>query len=263
MQAVKYRCYGLLLALLCCSASFVYASGSIVLVVDDIGNQRAVGRAAIDIPWVSTVAIMPGRPYTQELAEYAFQKNKEVIIHAPMSNMGDFPLGALGLDRRDGKAQLLANLKQSIETVPHAVGLSNHMGSRLTQDREAMQWVMAELKKSGFYYFDSLTISGSVAWQVAKESDIPWYRRQIFLDHYQTEEFIAAQWQKAVLRAQRGEVVTVICHPYKETLAFFQTLSPTAEELTMSQPLSAVLNYPAEKAAPLPPVNQRNFPEEA
>ncbi|TCS43007.1 divergent polysaccharide deacetylase family protein [Reinekea marinisedimentorum] len=257
MRAVKALVALHLLALLFCSASHSYASGSIVLILDDLGNQRDIGREAIDIPWVSTVAVMPGRPFSQELAEYAHARSKEVIIHAPMSNTTDFPLGALGLDRADGKVQLLANLQKAIQSVPYAVGLSNHMGSRLTQDREAMNWVMKELKQAGFYFFDSRTIATTIAWEAARDAHIPWSIRQIFLDHYQTQEFIAGQWQKAVDRARDGENITVICHPYAETIRFFRELDPAQYELTQTAPLSSVLNY-APVQLPL-----RNFPEGA
>jgi polysaccharide deacetylase 2 family uncharacterized protein YibQ len=255
MQVVKKLFSIVLMALLFCSASYSYSSGSIALIIDDLGNQYETGMEAIDIPWISTVAVMPGRPFSKELAEYAHARDKEVIIHAPMSNTTNFPLGALGLDRAEGKLQLLSNLRQAIASVPYAVGLSNHMGSRLTQDREAMGWVMSELKKAGFYFFDSRTIATTIAWEEARDAGIPWSMRQIFLDHYQTPEFIEGQWQKAVEHARAGENVTVICHPYAETISFFQQLDRSQSDVIKTVPLSAVLNY-APVELPL-----RNFPE--
>jgi polysaccharide deacetylase 2 family uncharacterized protein YibQ len=71
----------MLTVLLSSSAVFVSAQGKIVLVIDDLGNQRRAGRSVIDSPWVTTVAIMPGRPFTEELAQYAFAQGKEIIIH--------------------------------------------------------------------------------------------------------------------------------------------------------------------------------------
>ncbi|MFT4675554.1 MAG: polysaccharide deacetylase 2 family uncharacterized protein YibQ, partial [Reinekea sp.] len=104
----------IVMVLLSSSAVFVSAQGKIVLVVDDLGNQRRAGRAVIDSPWVTTVAIMPGRPFTEELAQYAFEQGKEIIIHMPMSNETDFPLGPLGLNRIDGKATLMQNLATAL-----------------------------------------------------------------------------------------------------------------------------------------------------
>lgn len=222
----------------------VYANGRLVLVMDDLGNQRSSGLDAIALPWVSTVAIMPGRPFTQELAEYAHELGKEVIVHAPMSNLTDFPLGPMGLTRDHGSQSLLDNLRLAIDSVPFAVGLSNHMGSRLTQDVEAMSWIMRELRRQNLYYFDSRTISGTIAWKVADEHSVPWSMRQVFLDHYQTQEFIAGQWQLAQERVANGETVTVIAHPYPETLAFFNDLADFPQNRLSLVPLSQILHYP-------------------
>ena len=242
--------------LLSSSAVFVSAQGKIVLVVDDLGNQRRSGRSVIESPWVTTVAIMPGRPFTEELAQYAFEQGKEIIIHMPMSNETDVPLGALGLNRADGKATLLENLHIALAGVPHAVGLSNHMGSRLTQDREAMGWVMAMLKQVGFYFFDSRTVSSTVAYQVAAQYQLPWAMRNIFLDHYRTEDFIAQQWHLALTKARQGETVTVIAHPYPETLRFLNNLQLEPSDLALLLPISQVLNY-AERE----PRSLRNLPQ--
>ncbi|EAR09575.1 divergent polysaccharide deacetylase family protein [Reinekea blandensis] len=220
------------------------ASGRLVLVMDDLGNQYRLGLDAIALPSVTTVAIMPGRPYTRELAEYAHSLGKEVIIHAPMANLTDFPLGPMGLTREKGPESLLKNLRDAIDSVPYAVGLSNHMGSRLTQDGEAMGWIMQELKRQNLYFFDSKTIASSIAWQVAQNHFIPWSSRQVFLDHYQTEAFIASQWRLALAQVDQGQTVTVIAHPYPETLAFFQNRREMTQDTAFSVPLSHVLNYP-------------------
>lgn len=233
-----------LVALLLCSATVVFAKGSITLVLDDIGNQYTAGIAAIDAPFVTTVAIMPGRPYSQELAKYTHQNGIEIIIHAPMSNTTDFPLGAFGLDKRDGREKLEQNLISAIESVPHAIGLSNHMGSRLTQDRQAMHWVMNILKPYQFYFFDSQTVSNTVAWQVANAHGIPWARRQVFLDHQKDSDFLNRQWQQAVQKARQGQDVRVICHPYPETVAFLNQLDPSDYSDINFLPLSAKLHYP-------------------
>jgi polysaccharide deacetylase 2 family uncharacterized protein YibQ len=230
--------------LLFSSAVFASASGKLVLVLDDLGNQLNSGKAAIELPWVTTVAIMPGRPYTHILADHAHALGKEIIIHAPMSNSIDFPLGPMGLSREHGKQSLIANLKLAIQSVPHAVGLSNHMGSRLTQDFQAMSWIMSELRDNEFYYFDSRTVSTTVGWEAASHYAIPWAMRQYFLDHYQDPSFMASQWAKAVSRAKAGENITVICHPYPETLAFLSKLKLSKEDRDYLVPLSSVLHYP-------------------
>lgn len=198
----------------------------VAVVVDDLGNQWASGLEAIAVPYIQTIAIMPGRPYSRKLAEASYRASKTVIVHAPMSNQRDFPLGPLGLDRREGRHQLLANLGLGLESVPYAEGLSNHMGSRLTRDGEAMSWIMEELKDRNLFFFDSLTVADSQGWRMAKAMGVPWNRRQVFLDNVPNQEYLARQWRAALDIAERQGSVTIICHPYPETLAFFANLDP-------------------------------------
>lgn len=198
----------------------------IAVVVDDLGNQWRSGLEAIDVPFIQTIAIMPGRPYSRQLAEVSHNSGKTVIVHAPMANYADFPLGPFGLDRADGRAGMLRNLQEGLDSVPHAEGLSNHMGSRLTQDAEAMGWIMTELKERDLFFFDSLTVASSQGWRVARDMGLPWSRRHVFLDHEPTPDFINQQWQLALRRAEEQGYVTVIGHPYPETLAFFAELNP-------------------------------------
>ena len=222
----------------------------VAVVVDDLGNQWRSGLAAIRVPYIKTVAIMPGRPYTERLAEASNQAAKTVIVHAPMSNQSDFPLGPLGLDRAQGRLQLLDNLWQGLDGVPHAEGLSNHMGSRLTRDAEAMAWIMAELKDRNLFFFDSLTVADSQGWQVAHDMGVPWRRRQVFLDHQQTPDFMARQWQRALAIAREQGSVTIICHPYPETLAFFAGLNPEQYRDIEWVSIKSLLNPPEKRPVP-------------
>lgn len=233
----------------------------VAVVVDDLGNQWRSGLEAIRIPYIKTVAIMPGRPYTERLAEASRRAAKTVIVHAPMSNQSDFPLGPLGLDRAQGRQQLLSNLWQGLDGVPHAEGLSNHMGSRLTRDSEAMAWIMAELKNRNLFFFDSLTVADSQGWQVAHAMGVPWHRRQVFLDHEQTPDFLARQWERALEIARERGSVTIICHPYPETLAFFASLDPEQFRDIEWVSIKTLLNSPEKR--PVPRWRPHNYPRGA
>ncbi len=222
----------------------------IAVIVDDLGNQWRNGLAAIDIPFIQTVAIMPGRPYSRRLAEASKQAGKTVIVHAPMANQSDFPLGPLGLDRNEGRARLLSNLGEGLDDVPYAEGLSNHMGSRLTRDEEAMSWIMAELNARDLFFIDSLTVSDSKAWQTAERMGVPWHRRQVFLDHKPTRRFMAGQWRQALDIARKRGAVTVICHPYPETLAFFASLDPADYPDVEWVSVKALLSHPEPRPIP-------------
>jgi polysaccharide deacetylase 2 family uncharacterized protein YibQ len=241
------------LCLLLAWAGLTQASTQVAIVVDDLGNQWRAGLSAINIPFVQTLGIMPGRPFTQALAQETHRAQKTVIVHAPMSNQRGLPLGPLGLDRAEGREQLLANLLAGLDGVPFAEGLSNHMGSQLTRDAEAMGWVMAELKQRQLFFFDSLTIADSQGWRVADAMGVPWSRRRIFLDHERTPEFLARQWQQALAIARRQGNVTIICHPYPETLAFFASLDPADYPDIEWVSLKPLLHQP-QPMEPEPPI---------
>lgn len=241
----------MLLLLLLISSAMAGERPRVAVVIDDLGNHWVSGLEAIAVPYIQTIAIMPGRPYTRRLAEVSYRASKTVIVHAPMSNQGDFPLGPMGLDRREGRDQLLANLWQGLDSVPHAEGLSNHMGSRLTRDGEAMSWIMSELKDRNLFFFDSLTVADSQGWRMAQSMGVPWNRRQVFLDNVQNQEYLMRQWNVALDIARRTGSVTIICHPYPETLAFFAGLDPDEYRQFEWVSLKRLLIDPEPREAPL------------
>lgn len=237
-----------IIGLLFSSPFHVLAQGRIALVIDDLGNQLGAGQETIASAFVQTVAIMPGRPHSAALAEKAQRAGLEVIIHLPMANLTDFPLGKFGLYESDSFYSFSEVVRSAIASMPQAVGLSNHMGSRLTQDRLSMQWLMAVLKSEGLYFLDSRTVHTTVAWQVAESHGVPWAMRHVFLDHEKNMAFVERQWEMAVERASLGENVIVIGHPYPVTLAFLNSVRAQVMAADIQfVPLSEFLNYPEAK----------------
>ena len=68
-------------------------------------------------------------------------------------------------------------------SVPGAVGVNNHEGSALTENKEAMKFLMAELKARNLFFLDSLTNPKSVAYATAIEFGLKAARRDVFLDN--------------------------------------------------------------------------------
>ncbi|MBU2098858.1 MAG: divergent polysaccharide deacetylase family protein, partial [Gammaproteobacteria bacterium] len=69
----------------------------LVLIIDDIGYNAEAGQRAINLPGQVTYAVIPYTPHGKTLAESAHQANKEVMLHAPMSNLSGMDLGQGGL----------------------------------------------------------------------------------------------------------------------------------------------------------------------
>jgi polysaccharide deacetylase 2 family uncharacterized protein YibQ len=206
----------------------------IALVIDDLGqaDPALVRRlCALNIPL--TVAVLPFLPHSKESARVAKAKGAEVILHMPMEPLGypgpgkDPGRGAVLFDQTE--ADVRKNVARAIADTPHAVGLNNHMGSRITPDRARMAWVLGEVKKSGLYFLDSRTEKDTVALDVARELGVPALARKVFLDDSLDAAEMARQWERAVAMARNDPCVVVIGHIHLETIEFLERTIPAAK----------------------------------
>lgn len=202
----------------------------ITLIIDDIGNSEPLGSRAVALPGAVTYAVLPHTPYGAELAEKAHALNKEVMLHAPMSNLAQMPLGPGGLTDQLSRDDFMTTLEAAIAAVPHLQGINNHMGSELTAQETQMQWVMEALQAHELYFVDSLTTAGSVAGRVAREKEIPTITRNVFLDNVATPENIDHEFQRLIQLAREKGNAVGIGHPYKETLDYLEIALPKLAE---------------------------------
>ncbi len=138
-------------------------------------------------------------------------------------------MAANGFIRRMTHKAFRKTINNSLDSIPHVRGVSNHMGSLLTRHPGHMSWLMEEIiTKEGLFFVDSLTTSETVARRVALEHDVPTISRDIFLDHDRNPEKIAGQLKKLIDKAKkRGGWALGIGHPYPETLAILEAVLPT------------------------------------
>ncbi|MEO0442840.1 MAG: divergent polysaccharide deacetylase family protein [Pseudomonadota bacterium] len=194
----------------------------VAIIIDDMGYSKKRGLVAINIPGKLTYAFIPNSPNARFLADEANKRDKEIILHAPMSNVHNYPVGRSGLTEVMDKDTFTHALNSAIESIPHISGMNNHMGSLLTQKRLPMKWTMETLDARGLYFIDSRTTSHSVAWLTAQHNNVPSLKRDIFLDHKRETKFIAGQFEQLVRLAKRKGYAIAIAHPYPETLSYLQ-----------------------------------------
>ncbi len=227
----------LLLVLLACCMQQALASPqdavpqpAIVVIIDDLGDNLARGEAALALPGPITYAILPHSPHADELAQRAYAEGKEVILHAPMANAHRLPLGPGALTPDLSRSEFVRTLRDSLASVPHAIGLNNHMGSLLTEREEPMRWVMEEARRQGLFFVDSRTSPRSQAWEIAQAEGIPSLRRDVFLDHEQTRAFVHRQFMQTVRIAQKYGTAVAIGHPYPVTVDYLNWALPLLDE---------------------------------
>lgn len=207
---------------------------TIAIIIDDMGANAYEGRRLIDMDQPLTLAFLPYRRHTTELATLAHRNHKEVMLHAPMDNTRSIGLGAGGLTVDMDKATLTQTLRQALHAIPHVQGVNNHMGSLLTQLSEPMSWVMEELHHYPLYFVDSRTIATTVAGQVAAEGNIPSLTRDVFLDHEQTEAFVHQQFQQLIRKARENGTAIAIGHPHTVTVDYLEKALPELDEQGIS-----------------------------
>lgn len=219
-------------------------TATLVIIIDDLGNRLAEGEATVNLPGRLSVAVLPHTAYGGYLAREAHRSGKEVLLHAPMSALDQQPLGPGALTGELTEAEFRDTLTQALASVPHVVGVNNHMGSELTGQRQQMQWLMTQLAEQDLYFLDSRTNKETVAAEVAAEMGLPHLSRQIFLDNVPTREAIAEQFAVLIELARRDGLGIAIGHPYPETIAYLLEVLPTLDSqglrlATVSEVLAA------------------------
>ena len=124
--------------------------------------------------------------------------------------------GALLLSMSDAAMQ--QSLRTALDASPYFAGINNHMGSRFTENAGMMKTVLEEAQKRRLYFVDSYTSPRSVAASVAQEVQIPFRRRDIFLDNNLSETAIRAQLKQVMRRAKIQGTALAIGHPHEATL---------------------------------------------
>jgi polysaccharide deacetylase 2 family uncharacterized protein YibQ len=217
----------------------------VALIIDDVGYRLAEGERAVRLPGAVAVAVLPFGTHSVALAREADAQGKEVVLHLPMQPLaGAEDPGPGALDIGQSRAELATVLAADLAAVPFVVGVSNHMGSLLTQQADHMGWLMDELRRrEPLFFVDSFTTAASVGLAAAREYGVPALRRDVFLDAYPAPAAIEGQWQRLLARARTRGAAVGIGHPYAATLALLERELPALRASgVVLVPLSALLS---------------------
>lgn len=218
----------------------------IAIIIDDIGNNAATNRQAVQLPGPVALAILPHTPYAVASANAAHALGKPVLLHMPMSNTGGHALGADGLTPDMDRTQFARTLADAIHSIPYLEGLNNHMGSELTAMDQPMDWLMEELHHYPLYFIDSRTTAASVAARHANAAGIPFASRRVFLDNEANRNAIDFWFKNLLLQARKEGSAIGIGHPYPQTMAYLKEALPYLPALGFELvPPSQLLVHPA------------------
>ena len=208
-------------------------AGRIAIVIDDFGYQEQnLVLSFCELPQPITFSIFPGEKHTAWIAQQAIEKNHGVMVHLPMEPI-DYPARDPGPNAifSDYAPEKIAELTQNaLASVPYAKGMNNHMGSRITQNFEAMKAVLQVVKRWNFFFIDSVTSPQSVAYAIARDMSIPSDRNALFLDIVEDEDAVVKRLYRLAARARHEGTAIGIGHAKLNTLHALQRMLPELTE---------------------------------
>ncbi|MGV2885325.1 divergent polysaccharide deacetylase family protein [Paenibacillus taichungensis] len=184
------------------------------IIIDDAGNDMKGTSEILATPVKLTLAVMPFLPTTKKDAIAAHEKGMDVIVHMPMEPKKGRPewLGPGAITSNLTDEEVRERVEKAIDEVPYAVGMNNHMGSKITSDKRIMSIVLDVCRERGLFFVDSRTNFRSVVGELAITKNMPAVGNDIFLDDQNSKQQIRKQMDLAAQRALDKDVCVVIGH---------------------------------------------------
>lgn len=213
------------------AASSADAGGpQLAIILDDLGNDRAAADALLTLPFPLTISVLPHLPLSETIADEAYRHGDQVILHLPMQpDKPDANSEPIELRVGMNGEQVQSALQGMLETVPHAVGVNNHQGSRATSNPALMEELMPALHERGLFFIDSRTTASTVAYDAAERASVPSASRKVFLDDTPERAAILKQLDLAAKDAINNGSAIAIGHPHPATIAALSEDVPRLE----------------------------------
>ncbi len=211
------------------------------IIIDDLGNNREHDMSIANIEADVTLAVLPFRDHTLEVAEF-FANRKEMILHLPLEPMSESEFEERMMKVDMTFEEMAGLLNESLEELGSYVeGVNNHKGSRFTSDRRAMGTLLDIISEEDLFFVDSFTIGTSKGYALAKEKGIDTAVRDVFLDNSRDPEDIRNKLLKTVrLAEEQGEAIA-IGHSSPETISVLVEEIPKLEDRVNFVPVSELL----------------------
>lgn len=186
----------------------------VVIIIDDFGNGMKGTDEMFSLPIKLTVAVMPFLPTTVKDATRAHERGDDVILHLPMEPKQGNPkwLGPGAVLAKMTDEEVRQKVEAALDNVPYAIGINNHMGSKITGDERIMKVILSVCKERGLFFVDSKTNYRSVAGKLAIQMGLPRVENHIFLDDTHTASHVLKQMGLVKNLAQDQRFCVTIGH---------------------------------------------------
>jgi hypothetical protein len=193
-------------------SSDITPTAKLAIIIDDFGNNSKGTNEMLSLPIIFTGAVMPNMPNSTEEIELLKKNGKSVILHQPMqAHTGQLSwLGKNPILTSQSPEKAAEIFEQNIISTGYPKGFNNHMGSAVTENEAIMNAVMEVASKYNMFFVDSVTTSKSVAEKSAEKFNVPYIKRDVFLDSTQDKEKIRQNLlQAAEIALKNGSAVAI------------------------------------------------------
>jgi hypothetical protein len=211
-------------------APVVAIKGKIAIVIDDWGYNLKNLSILEEIKYPLTVSVLPSLSYSRAVSSGLKKKGFEIILHLPMEPHERYRLERDTIMVSMQAAKITEIIGKDLASVQNVSGVSNHMGSRATEDERTMEIIFRELKKRGLYFLDSLVSGDSVAPEVAEKIRLKFARRNIFLDNEEDPVYIKGQLEQLKAASRLHGRAIGIGHDRRVTLQVLKEQMPLLEK---------------------------------
>ncbi len=209
------------------------SAGKIAIILDDWGYTPRNCKYLKEIKEPLGVAILPNLRHTDTIAKCAAAAGEDIMLHLPLEpyhNNDRYPDNYL-ITTKMKPSKVLKLLQTSLNKMPTAQGVNNHMGSKATEDKELMKIIFQELKKRNLFFVDSMTSPHrSVCGDLADEMGLTFGKRDVFLDNVNTKAAIEEQIAVLADKARKKGYAVAIGHDRELTLQVIQQQIPLLKE---------------------------------
>jgi polysaccharide deacetylase 2 family uncharacterized protein YibQ len=201
----------------------------VALVIDDWGYNLHNLHILRQIKYPLTASVLPHLSYTRSVTEELHRLGLEIILHLPMEPHEKYRLERNTILTSMDEKTITDIIDSDLVNVPYARGVSNHMGSKATEDLRTMSIIFNKLNDRGLYFLDSVVTPKSICPELAKRMRLAFAKRDVFLDNKQDPQYIRRQINTLKMKANVYGKAIGICHDQKLTLETLREVMPELE----------------------------------
>jgi hypothetical protein len=200
----------------------------VCIIIDDLGYGGRRTDQLLEMGLPVSVSVLPALPQSKEIAEKFFKAGFEILLHLPLAPLdAEINPGPAAIHPALSLTEVRRIVQRHLHSLPHLIGVNNHMGSKIMAIPSIMKVILEEIKKEDLIFIDSLTVPQSQNKSFSEKLKLNFIARDVFLDNFDQPDYIRQQFRQLVKVAQKKGQAIGIGHIFrKHTLPVLAELIP-------------------------------------